>query len=202
MFLVTIKPKPFLNSESLRDAMNENVRKDIIEVLHDVVSCLENNNIIEIRNLSDHIIHSASIFQDEYSITTAVIVFALHKIIQRKGFVDVRLISILRKAITHIQKYQLNKYSKDIKKLITQISKEDSQLNLYIQHVMNEANVKKASKMYEHGISIGQTAELLRISQWELMKYIGNTTISDSFADEKGLRKRISLAFNLFGVER
>jgi len=33
--------------------------------------------------------------------------------------------------------------------------------------------------LYEHGLSIGKTAELLGINKWELMEYAGRTGISD-----------------------
>jgi predicted S18 family serine protease len=181
--------------------MNENVRKDIISLLNDVVRSLQNHDVINLTELSNHIIHSASIYQDEYSISTAVIVFALSKITQRNNYVDVRIIALLNKAIHHLQKYQLNKYNKDIKKLVAQISKSDTQLDLYIQHVMDEANVKKASKIYEHGISLGQTAQLLGISQWELMKYVGNTKITDNFVEKVSINTRLKQAFDLFKIK-
>ncbi|MBT4540378.1 hypothetical protein HOC35_02600 [Candidatus Woesearchaeota archaeon] len=180
--------------------MDEKVRKDIIVLLDDVVKTLEKKDVLGLQELSNHIIHSASIFQDEYSISTAVIVFALSKIIQRKSFIDIRIITLLRKANHHLKKYQINKYTNDIRKLITHISRTDSKLDLYIQHVMDEAHVKKASKIYEHGISLGQTAQLLGISQWELMKYIGHTKITEGVTEKVSVRTRLKYVDELFGL--
>lgn len=180
--------------------MIEEVRLEVISVLKDVIVHLERRNILGLRELSDHIIHTASIYQDEYSISTAVIVFAMSKIIQRENYIDARIISILKKAVTHLQHYKVNKYTKDIHKLIALLSKTDSQLNLYIQHIIDEANVKKASKIYEHGISLGQTAQLLGISQWELMGYVGHTKIPDTFIEKVTIKKRIEHTNALFGL--
>jgi len=178
--------------------MIENIRIDIIALLKDTVKALEMNDIVLVRDLSNNIIHNASIFQDEHSISTAVIIYSLSKIIHRESYVDVRIINILNKAIDHLQKQQIGKYENDIKKLIKQISNTDSKLDLYIQHVMDQAHVKKASKVYEHGISLGQTAYLLGISQWELMKYIGHTKISEEFRDNVTVKSRITFARELF----
>ena len=179
--------------------MNEKVRKDIIAVLVDVIKSLEKKDVFALREISNKIIHSASIFQDEYSISTAVIVFALSKIIQRENLIDARIVTLLKKATHHLQKYQLNKYSNDIKKLINRISKSDSKLDLYIQHVMDEAHVKKASRIYEHGVSMEQTANLLGITLWELADYAGQTGIGDvkeSITDSE--KNRIKLVQDFF----
>ena len=39
--------------------------------------------------------------------------------------------------------------------------------------------IKKASRIYEHGISMQKTAKLLGISIWELAEYSGQTGISN-----------------------
>ena len=181
--------------------MIEKVRQDIIAVLRDVIKSLEKNDALSLSDLSNRIIHSASIFQDEYSISTAVIVFALSKIIQRENYIDVRITALLKRAIHHLQKQKINKYTKDIQKLMTNISKTDSKLNLYIQHVIDEAHVKKASKIYEHGISLGQTAYLLGISQWELMRYIGHTKIPETFIEKVDIKERLNYVNKLFGIK-
>jgi len=81
------------------------------------------------------------------------------------------------------------------------ISNFDSKLNLYIQKVIDEAEIKKGSKLYEHGISLAQTADLLGVSQWELMKYIGQTKIADKFVDEVNVKDRLAHTRRLFGLE-
>ena len=61
----------------------------------------------------------------------------------------------------------------------------------------------KGGKLYAHGLSVGQAASLLGISQYELMSYIGKTQISDVFPEEgMSVAKRTAYAKKLFGVNR
>ena len=83
---------------------------------------------------------------------------------------------------------------------MTHISKADSTLDLYIQHVIDEANVKKASKIYDHGISLGQTAQLLGISHWELMRYVGHTKIPEGVIEKVNIKVRLNYVYGLFGM--
>jgi predicted transcriptional regulator len=55
----------------------------------------------------------------------------------------------------------------------------ESNLKRSVQDVFQKARINKASKIYEHGISMGATAELLGISLWDLSSYVGQSTISD-----------------------
>jgi len=42
-----------------------------------------------------------------------------------------------------------------------------------IQEVLRKASINKASKIYEHGLSLAKTSKLLGITQWELSEYVG-----------------------------
>ena len=69
--------------------------------------------------------------------------------------------------------------------------------------VINKAKINKGSRIYEHGISIGRTSDLMGISQWELMSYVGKTNIEDIGETQKvtSVRKRIAIAKQLFGAK-
>ena len=77
------------------------------------------------------------------------------------------------------------------------ISTIDSKLKLYIGEVITQAEIKKGSKLYAHGISLGRAAEVLGISQWELMFYIGKTKLID-VKGCVGVRERLNYARSLF----
>jgi predicted transcriptional regulator len=73
-------------------------------------------------------------------------------------------------------------------------------LKPYIEEVMRKASINKASKIYEHGISLGQTANLLGISQWELSEYTGQTSIADTnYNNTINTKKRAQMAMEFFG---
>ena len=71
-------------------------------------------------------------------------------------------------------------------------------MKLYVQEVINQAQIKKGSKLCEHGLSCSKSAEILGISQWELMNYIGKTKLSEEEHDIVDLRTRIDYARGLF----
>ena len=67
--------------------------------------------------------------------------------------------------------------------------------------MFRRARINKASRIYEHGISLAQTAELLGITQWELMKYLGQTKIADKFDDEIKVIDRLEHARKMFNLK-
>ena len=52
--------------------------------------------------------------------------------------------------------------------------------------------------MYEHGISLGQVADALGVSMWELMDYIGKTRIVDKFGSETDIKQKLEFTRGLF----
>ncbi len=59
------------------------------------------------------------------------------------------------------------------------IQKLPGDLKKNINEVFRMAKINKASRIYEHGISMGKTAKILGISKWELSDYTGKTGIAD-----------------------
>ena len=65
----------------------------------------------------------------------------------------------------------------------------------YIKDVFRKAEINKASRIYEHGISMQKTAELLGISIFELAEYAGSTGIGDvNLSITKDIGERIKIA--------
>ncbi|MBS3102864.1 hypothetical protein J4458_05460 [Candidatus Woesearchaeota archaeon] len=183
--------------------MDELVRKDAISVLSEVIGILkvkEEKDAAEIRELSNHTIHNASVFQDEASVSIAILIYSLSKIIERMEWeLDYKpILSLLENAKELLENNKFDDYNKSIKKLFALISNIDSKLKLYIEEVINQAQIKKGGKLYEHGISVARAAEVLGISQWELMGYIGKTKLTEDIQDIVDLRSRLKFARGLF----
>jgi len=183
--------------------MNDTIKEDIIFILSAVIDILkvkEEKDITELKELSNHTIHNASIFQDEDSVSIAILVYSLSKVIERE--VDElnygNILFFLEKAKDCLLKNKIDDYRKIIKKAFTVISGMDSKLKMYIEEVINQAQIKKGSKLYEHGISLARAAEILGISQWELMFYIGKTRITDKTKDAVNVKERLKFARGLF----
>jgi CRISPR/Cas system CSM-associated protein Csm2 small subunit len=178
--------------------MDERVRIDIIRVLDDSSRMIERSDIIGLKEVSNHTIHNASIFQDEDSVTVAVIMYTLAKIFERENKSDKTIVPIINSAKKNLFENNYEVYKENMRKLYDMIKTRDEKNKLYIQEVIEKAGVKKSSLIYEHGVSMGQAASILGVSQWELMEYVGKTNISDTF-EPLNLKKRLSVARKLFG---
>jgi hypothetical protein len=85
----------------------------------------------------------------------------------------------------------------NLRKAITKVSKD---LKYYIQDVFRKAQINKASKIYEHGISMEKTANLLGITVWELANYAGQRPEISEQKEIKtvSVKERIKLAMGMF----
>lgn len=183
--------------------MNEKVKKDILNILKKAIKTLrkrEEKDIIELRELSNHTIHNASIYQDEDSISIAVLMYSLAKIIERLGHIDKSIFKLIKHTKHYLEMDNYKKYKRNIKLLFTVIKKTDSRLKMYIMEVVEQAEIKKGSKLYEHGISLARASELMNISQWELMNYIGKTRINDISPLKVDIHSRIAFVKELFEI--
>lgn len=184
--------------------MEEVIKKDISEVLLKIIEILkgyDEADATEVSDISNNTIHNASIFQDEDSTSIAILVYSLSKIMHRKKFeVDYRQFSeMFKAALDKLRKNDPDGYRKEIEKIFKLISKVDSKLRFYIEEVISQAQIKKGSKLYEHGISLARASEVLGISQWELMNYIGKTSIIDAYEKEIiSMKDRLKYARSLF----
>ncbi|MBS3104850.1 hypothetical protein J4234_01180 [Candidatus Woesearchaeota archaeon] len=183
--------------------MHDIIKKDILAVLSELVEILkvrEDADIIQIKELSNHVIHNASVFQDEDSISVAILIYALSKIIERKQRdLDYnKILSMLNSSISNLKNNDDDMFRKSIKSIFSFIKVMDEKIKMYIHEVINQAQIKKGCKLCEHGISVARAAEVLGISQWDLMHYIGKTTLIDQFSEPVNVAKRLKFARSLF----
>ncbi|MBI2654147.1 hypothetical protein HYX02_05030 [Candidatus Woesearchaeota archaeon] len=183
--------------------MHDIIKRDILAVLNELVEILkvkEETDVVEVKKLSNHVIHNASVFQDEDSISVAILIYALSKIIDRKQKdLDYgKVLDMLNSCISSLNNNEDEQFRKSIKNIFNFIRTMDEKLKLYIHEVINQAQIKKGSKLCEHGISVARAAEVLGISQWELMHYLGKTTIIDQFSEPVNVTSRLKFTRGLF----
>jgi hypothetical protein len=182
-------------------------KENITYILDETIKALKKEDVLRLRDLSNRTIHSSSIYSDGDNITVAVIVYALSKITERqdyklypgwKEFIK-STFSCLDSSLLALKKDNIEAFRDSISCIRKNINKISGKLKGYIQDVFRRAEVNKASRMYEHGISMEQTANLLGISLWELQEYAGNTGISDvDLSITMDERKRIKQALEMF----
>jgi hypothetical protein len=177
--------------------MHPHVKHDILAIIEQAIHRIENKDNKALSELSNHTIHNASIFQDEDSVSIAVIIYALSKLMDRSS-VDKTVILKLRQAHSLLAKNKLGRYNAAIHGVTKAISRLDHKLKLYIEEVISQAQIRKGSKLYDHGISLARAAEMLGISQWELMGYVGNMQIVDRTEEARKVLERIRFTRGLF----
>ncbi len=176
--------------------MNEKIKGDILSVLHQIVKFLDTKDSIALSELSNHTIHNASIYQDIDSNQIAVVTYALSKIVERSKDGD---FGAFRKkfimAMEDLQAQNQVDYRSKMREIILMIGEMDSKLQAYIGEVIETAKIKKGSKIYDHGVSLSRVSEILGISQWDLMKYVGQTKIIDRLDDPAArVQRRLEIA--------
>lgn len=187
--------------------MEEREIKHAISVLGEAKQALIENNSFKLNELSNQTIHSASLMQDAGSITLAVIAYSLSKLIERGdnnkikqwGNFIRKAKSYISLAIVALKENNFEAYSSYLEKIRKSITSISPDLKKYVQEVLRKAAINKASKIYEHGISMGLTAKLLGISQWELSEYTGQKSVSFAYYDSpQSVKERAKIALEFF----
>jgi len=183
--------------------MDRIIKSDTLRIIDKVIGILmvkEEKDITEIKNISNQTIHNASVFQDECSVSIAVAIYSLSKILERQqGSLNYNMfIRILEKARKALINNNIPNFTHAIKKLFSEISKIDSKLKLYIQEVVNQSQINKGSKLCKHGVSCARASHVMGISQWELMGYLGKTKLHENVIESLDIRTRLKFARNLF----
>lgn len=183
-------------------------KENIIDILERTKSAAEKEDVILLKELSDKTIHSASVYGDPDNIAVAVAVYALSKIIERKRYKEYggwnlffkNYTKCLDKALASIKQDNLEAFRQEIGHINKEIGKLSGNFRMHIQQVFRKAMINKASRIYEHGLSMGQTANLLGITSWELAEYAGGTGIGDvNLSITLDVKKRIKNAVDFLG---
>ena len=179
--------------------MSDSVREDILDALDNTILAIKEQNVHMLKELSNRTIHNATLFQDWKSINVAVVIYALSKIIDRqKGKLPNLIFPEIKKCVSSVRTGKDEKLRNSLNSLLKIISGVDHKLKWYIDHVVEQAQVKKGSRIYEHGISLARAAELLGISTWDLMNYTGKTNIADKFSSEIDIKDRMDFTREVF----
>ncbi|MEM4330945.1 MAG: hypothetical protein QW273_02975 [Candidatus Pacearchaeota archaeon] len=177
-------------------------RNNVLRILKESLSAITSNNPEKLISLSNQTIHSAAIFQDPDNIIVAVLIYSLGKIFERESYKNKEgwdsfyqeCISELKNAIYFLEKEDLEKFRSSLGKIRESANKIEGELREYIQDIFYKAQINKAFKIYEHGISSERTAKLLGISLWDLSSFIGQSNVYEAHLYEKvSIKERIKL---------
>jgi len=181
--------------------------QNILRILKETKVAVELNNPKELLILSNQTIHSATVSQDPDNLIVAVLVYSIGKVLQREHYKELEgwitfyrsLTKNLSLAITSLEKDNLKNCRVYLGRIRNSLNNIDGDLRIYIKDIFKKAEINKAFKLYEHGISSEQTAEVLGINLWDLASYIGQSSISNAkIAISIPVEKRIKIAEDIF----
>ena len=183
-------------------------RDNILRILKETKQAMQEENYSKIKSLSNQTINTASLTQDPDNIIVAVIVYSLNKIFQNKDKKEFskksrfykKTVRALDYSIEDIEKNNITKFRKDFEKIRKELTKVSGKLKSHIEDVFRKASINKASKLYEHGISMERTASLLGITMYELANYSGQRETPKEVPDSETIsaKKRIKTAMDFF----
>ncbi|MBS3072652.1 hypothetical protein J4477_02365 [Candidatus Pacearchaeota archaeon] len=182
-------------------------RLHILELLKQAKKSALNYDVLSLKNLSDQTVHSVSVYQDEDNMLAAIVIYALAKLIERKekyssDDFDKYLKSFLHTLddlIVCVNKDACDEFREHISSMFKESKSLPKEFKEDVQFIFRKARVNKASKVYEHGISMEKTAKLLGISQWELAEYVGPMGASEyPQAQTLDIKKRVKKAMEFF----
>lgn len=181
--------------------------KHLVGLLKEAKKAARDDDVFQLRNLSNQTVHSATIFQDTDNIIVAVLIYTLSKLIEKRDSLDSKnfqkyltfylntIDDLILYANTNNEKLFRNKAEN-----IMGIKGLSDELKKSVQDVFRKSRINKASRIYEHGISMETTARLLGISLWELAEYTGQSSSSEvNYNQTVDIKKRIKNAMEFFG---
>jgi len=181
--------------------------ENILRILKSTKRAVLSDQPYELKNLSNQTIHSAAISQDPDNVIVAVLVYSLGKALERENYRSMEgwqefyndILKYLEIAINSLEKKEIEKCRDALGEIRESLNRIDTDLGTYIKDVFRKAEINKAFKLYEHGLSAEQTAKLLGINLWDLASYIGQSTISEANASvSMPIKKRAKLAEDFF----
>jgi hypothetical protein len=179
-------------------------KENVLRIFEETKEAIKKEDVVKLKELSNHTIHTASLTQDSDNVAVAVIVYSLSKIIERKyseadKFYKI-IISAIDNSIIALKGDDEKKFKESLELIREAINKLSGDLKKYVEDVFRKASINKASKIYEHGISMEKTAKLLGITMFELASYAGQKEEISEVPESKTLsvRSRVKLAMEMF----
>lgn len=162
-------------------------KENILRILKETKEAVKKKDSTALKILSNQTLHSASIYRDTDNIAVAVLVYAISKLIERKSYEEYKnwpgffknFMVCIDRAILALEQGHEEYFQSQLKCIRKEISKLSGNLKKNIQDVFRKAEINKAGRIYEHGLSMQQTAKLLGITIWELAEYAGQSGVSD-----------------------
>jgi len=202
------------SKQTLRNTQSKMIpeaRKDVLSALREAIAAIKEKRVADLHAISDHILHVMVIYQDPDIIDVAIAIYALDKILQTekyrghpkmKPFMKTSL-HLLQKAKSELETEDYEGYSTTAKDILGNIEGFSKKIRFYVEDILHFARIKKGTKLYEHGLSLGQAAETMGVTKWEIMPVAGETVVHERYVEPIAKdEERLQLLRKRFGVKK
>jgi hypothetical protein len=161
---------------------------NISRVLRSARKVISGGNYNKLGDLSNEMVHSATVSQNSLNIIIAVLVYSLSKVLQKENYrkmegwrefenLLLKNLDLMIAAAEKKDRENVILYAGEVRHILNTFS---GNLGTYIKDIFRKAEINKAFKLYEHGLSVQKTAKLLGVSLWDLSSFIGQSKISEA----------------------
>ncbi|MFH1668866.1 MAG: hypothetical protein ABIA62_02980 [Candidatus Woesearchaeota archaeon] len=185
----------------MKEAIPAAIKKDLVRILKKAQRYINSGDSNKLKSISENAIYNLTVYQDEDSLSLAVILYAISKLLERWGFDSEHAEQtrvLLGSAQFSVENDDPLEYREKMKNLFDFISTVEKESKIYVEKVIEKAQIKKGTSIYAQGISIARVADLFGIGQWELLSYIGKTRIHDEPQQKSDVAERLRFARSLF----
>lgn len=185
--------------------MKEVLKKEMLHDLQraeEILRTREPKDFEELKALSDHAIEDVALHKDVDLITVTVLIYSLYKIVQTMTNKEANMVvQELQAAQRHLQNEQYGRYNKSMQTLYDLVRKCHARVKEHLQDVMHAARIKKGTTLLQRGLSMGQAAGLMGLSNWDLQSYAAHTTAFEPHHEAVLAKTRMKAALKIFGVQ-
>ncbi len=186
--------------------MKEEIRKEIVFDFTQAVKILrarETNGVNQLKELSDHAIEDIAIHKDLDLISMTVLLYSLYKIYTCINDKDAAaILQEIERTLHSLESRNLGKYNQHVKNLFQRVKNCNAKIKEHFYDVMHAARIKKGTTLLEKGLSIGQAAGLMGLSNWDLQQYVAKTMAQEHEHEAVPAKERIKRALKIFNIAK
>ena len=157
------------------------IKKELSYILSQLITIFEvkSDDVDDrLKELSDKEVEMIALYKDLDLISLNVLVYSLYKTIKCIPPTDQALIlKQLNLAKNGLKADNLTRYNRSIRKLFETVRGCNAKVKEHLDDVMHATRIKKGTTLLQKGLSIGQAAGLMGLSNWDLQQYAGKSFI-------------------------
>lgn len=142
------------------------------------------------RELSGKCSDTVVLTQDEKMIQLALITYSFNKILSKVHF---------QKKVDYLLENTVRKLDAiDFEGILTDIDAFDREHGFFEGTLVGKARIKIGARLYAKGISLAQSASLVKVRVSDILEYVGDTRVHDGGAESKSVKDRLNIARRAF----